>query len=356
MALPRRPNEHTQEYFLAEFEHAAPLTKATATITCATNANMDDNDTVTINDGFRIVVYEYDKAGDGVSAGTVAWAVAGGAGGAADAAATLKTAIEANQPGIAVTDNADGTLTLTANWPGAAANKTITESVTHASFTVSGFSGGTDPLAGHLTSSVTKLMTAQRMMRIDEIDYINPTGLAGHADNYWELRLLRGDALVVADFTFTAEADDDLCTKAAHGLQTGDGPIRVANSGGGLPTGLAASTDYWVIVASSSTFKLATSLANALAGTAINLTTDGTGTQTLSDVSTTQRQTLMAQWSTDSDAQGTLAANAVVNPVLSATEANLVADAGAVLSIGLIKVASASNLPAGRFTVHGRYV
>jgi hypothetical protein len=95
--------------------------------------------------------------------------------------------------------------------------------------------------------------------------------------------------LVVADFTFTAEADDDTLTATAHGLITGDGPVRVANSGGALPGGLAAATDYWVIRLTDDTLKLAATRANAFAGTAIALSTDGTGTQTLSDTADTER-------------------------------------------------------------------
>lgn len=95
--------------------------------------------------------------------------------------------------------------------------------------------------------------------------------------------------LVVADFTFTAAAATDLLTKVAHGLETGDGPINVSNAGGALPGGLAAATSYWVIRVAADTFKLATSLANAYAGTAIDITSDGTGTQTLSDIASTQR-------------------------------------------------------------------
>lgn len=94
-------------------------------------------------------------------------------------------------------------------------------------------------------------------------------------------------ALVVADFTFTGEADDDTLTATAHGLQTGDGPVQVSNSGGALPGGLSAATDYWAIRTGANTFQLAISLANALAGTAIALSTDGTGTQTLSDTAST---------------------------------------------------------------------
>jgi hypothetical protein len=90
-------------------------------------------------------------------------------------------------------------------------------------------------------------------------------------------------------FTFPAAAATDLLTKVSHGLETGDGPINVSNAGGALPAGLAAATDYWVIRIDADTIKLATSLANAYAGTAIDLTTDGTGTQTLAAIGTTQR-------------------------------------------------------------------
>jgi hypothetical protein len=92
--------------------------------------------------------------------------------------------------------------------------------------------------------------------------------------------------LSFTSFTFTAANATDLCTKVAHGLETGDGPINVSNSGGALPAPLAAATGYWIIKISADTFKLATSLASAYAGTAINLTTDGTGTQTLAAAST----------------------------------------------------------------------
>lgn len=48
-----------------------------------------------------------------------------------------------------------------------------------------------------------------------------------------------------------------------------------------LPTGLSDSTDYYVISLGDSTFKLASSLANAVAGTAIDITGVGTGTMTV---------------------------------------------------------------------------
>lgn len=49
-----------------------------------------------------------------------------------------------------------------------------------------------------------------------------------------------------------------------------------------LPAGLALATDYYVIKVTDSTFKLATSYANAVAGTAINITDAGTGIHTMS--------------------------------------------------------------------------
>jgi hypothetical protein len=94
----------------------------------------------------------------------------------------------------------------------------------------------------------------------------------------------------IADETFTANSGDTFVVAAqatgkltitAHGLPTGFGPVRLTNSGGALPTGLLAATDYWVIAVDANTVQLATSLAHALAGTFIAVTDNGTGTQTL---------------------------------------------------------------------------
>lgn len=96
-------------------------------------------------------------------------------------------------------------------------------------------------------------------------------------------------ALVVADFVFTAVATTDVLSKVAHTLRTGDGPFRVSNAGGALPAGLAAATDYWAIKIDADTFYLASSRANALGNVRINITTNGTGVQTLADVAGTKR-------------------------------------------------------------------
>ncbi|HSV73471.1 MAG TPA: hypothetical protein VLH79_06905 [Chthonomonadales bacterium] len=86
---------------------------------------------------------------------------------------------------------------------------------------------------------------------------------------YPDLPSNNGSALT----SVSAEADDDLITKAAHGLETGDPFVISAMTNG---TGLSINTRYWAIKASSSTFKAATSYANAIAGTAIDITVDGT--------------------------------------------------------------------------------
>jgi len=65
----------------------------------------------------------------------------------------------------------------------------------------------------------------------------------------------------------------------AHGLV--DAQIVQLSTTGALPTGLSASTDYYVIVDDANYIRLASSRANALAGTAINITGEGTGTHTL---------------------------------------------------------------------------
>lgn len=73
----------------------------------------------------------------------------------------------------------------------------------------------------------------------------------------------------------------DAMTATAHGKLTGFGPVRLANSGGALPTGLAGSTDYWLIVVDANTVKFASSQANALANTPVDITAAGSGTHTM---------------------------------------------------------------------------
>lgn len=85
--------------------------------------------------------------------------------------------------------------------------------------------------------------------------------------------------------TFTADAGTDIITMTStanipSNILTGT-RVRLTTTTT-LPAGLALATDYFVIKVTDSTFKLATTYANAVAGTAINITDAGTGTHTMS--------------------------------------------------------------------------
>lgn len=85
--------------------------------------------------------------------------------------------------------------------------------------------------------------------------------------------------------TFSADASTDIITMTStanipSNILTGT-RVRLTTTTT-LPAGLALATDYYVIKVTDSTFKLATTYANAVAGTAINITDAGTGTHTMS--------------------------------------------------------------------------
>ena len=88
------------------------------------------------------------------------------------------------------------------------------------------------------------------------------------------------------DAVESVDTGADTLTLTGHAYLTGDGPVRF--TGADLPGGLAVLTDYWLIYATANTIKVATSLENALAGTAINLTSAGTD-GTIVDTADTER-------------------------------------------------------------------
>ena len=84
--------------------------------------------------------------------------------------------------------------------------------------------------------------------------------------------------------TFTADASTDLMTYTStanlpSNILTGT-RVRLTTTTT-LPAPLATATDYYVIRMSDGTFELATTYANALVGTQINITDAGTGTHTI---------------------------------------------------------------------------
>jgi microcystin-dependent protein len=110
----------------------------------------------------------------------------------------------------------------------------------------------------------------------------------GSGDNF-NLPDLRGrvpvgsqSAITLAGNPTITTATPAVVTLANHGLATGQ--LVYFTTTGVLPTGLTANTRYWVNVLTSSTFRLSTSLANALAGTSVATTVNGSGTHTVYSV------------------------------------------------------------------------
>jgi hypothetical protein len=84
--------------------------------------------------------------------------------------------------------------------------------------------------------------------------------------------------------TFTASASDDLLTPSGgHTFVTGDGPFTLTTSAADLPLGLAISTNYyiWFDPDNPTKFSLATSKANAIDESIIDIGDAGTGTHTI---------------------------------------------------------------------------
>jgi hypothetical protein len=122
----------------------------------------------------------------------------------------------------------------------------------------------------------------------------------------FDARFLRGAGLVavcaVANSTAITFVDGDVGVVAntiaapAHGWATGRKVA--ATTGGTLPGGLSATT-YYVIVVDSDTIKLASSLVNAQAGTAVDITSAaGGGTHTLTPAALSGAS-VKFQWSPD---------------------------------------------------------
>ena len=83
--------------------------------------------------------------------------------------------------------------------------------------------------------------------------------------------------------TFTVDAATEIFTSNAHGMYTGE-ILQVSNSGGALPGGLSAATDYYVIRIDANTFYLATTLTNAQAGTNLLVSSAGSGTNSYQEI------------------------------------------------------------------------
>lgn len=129
-------------------------------------------------------------------------------------------------------------------------------------------------------SAVSAAATAQPTVvtLIDVVGFYRVTAVTTTTEQATTNTLGYGD-------TFTADAGTDVITWTSttnipSNILTGT-RVRLTTTTT-LPAGLATGTDYYVIAIDGSTCKLATSYANAVAGTAINITDAGTGTHTMS--------------------------------------------------------------------------
>ncbi len=133
------------------------------------------------------------------------------------------------------------------------------------------------------STTTVALASNSSVAQLDRITHVDITAVVAGAN--------------ASNIAFTATAATDICTTAtAHGLTTG-AKVTLTTTGT-LPAGLATATTYYIIVISATTFKLSTSQANALAGTAIDITDAGTGTHTV-NVTTTLAGTIKLQKSND---------------------------------------------------------
>lgn len=99
------------------------------------------------------------------------------------------------------------------------------------------------------------------------------------------------NVIVVGTLTISAvNATADTLTITGHGLVTGDGPLQPATTGT-VPGGLTAGGSYWAVVVDPNTIKLAATFPNAVAASpvVVDLTSAGTGTNTIGGTPTTVR-------------------------------------------------------------------
>lgn len=81
---------------------------------------------------------------------------------------------------------------------------------------------------------------------------------------------------------YTADHTTSILTLATSSMSMPTGtPVVLTNAGGAVPAGLALNTIYYTIYVSATTIKLATTIANAFAGTAQAFSDNGSGTNTV---------------------------------------------------------------------------
>lgn len=131
-------------------------------------------------------------------------------------------------------------------------------------------------------TSVSYLDEAGATQTVDSDDYVVdlatlPAIIINAFEAIWPVTYEHPAAVTVDYITghgtkFTADQSTETLTAANHPFADGD-PVQVFNSGGALPTGLSAGSTYYVINSADGALKLSATVA----GSAVNLTGNGTG-------------------------------------------------------------------------------
>lgn len=132
-------------------------------------------------------------------------------------------------------------------------------------------------LSGHVVSAAATVVPATVAI-LDVIGYYRVTSVTTATAQ------ATTNTISTRTATFTADDTTDIMTYTSvtslpSNLLTGT-RVRLTTTTT-LPAPLATATDYYLVKMTDGTFKLATSYANAIAGTVINITTTGTGTHTI---------------------------------------------------------------------------
>lgn len=131
------------------------------------------------------------------------------------------------------------------------------------------------------TGATSTVSSSDYLVRVEK----QPARVTPAYGLFWPTARVQAEAIIInfvaGQITpFVAVASTDVCTALGRTYTNGD-ILRLFNSGGALPAGLAALTDYYVISASGSTFKLSLTLS----GAAVDITDIGQGTHFASNPS-----------------------------------------------------------------------
>jgi len=213
------------------------------------------------------------------------------------AAATARlNALSSFSSRFTAVDNEDGSITITNTVPGAASDAEVHDEDDSGAGTITastdtGGALGTDAadVAALVVAAIDTAMDGQVTI-VDNLD-----GSVTFTNDYEaaavDAAVYDTDEEGVSTITVAQDVDGvsgssvstDLIYVQDHGYALGlKGQLTTTDT---LPTGLALLTDYFVIAVDDDHFKLADTLAHAVAGTAINITAAGAGTHTFTAAS-----------------------------------------------------------------------